>query len=354
MAGIWIVGATGRTGRAIAARLAPDHEVVLVGRDAARLQGLADSLGARVRIIGSVDDVPAAVSAGDAAVVVNLVGPYSVTGPRIARACPPGTHYVDLANELDGVRGLLDTHEDAVAAGRTVVTGAGFGVLATESVARTLCAGRPAPAAIRVDALPSVRSEPGRLGEALAASLVTGLAAGGRRYEGGRLVPAPLAGDVEELALPDGSAARTAGMPSGELEAAQRASGAERVVAASALAPTGAVARTVLPVASAALGIAILGRAAVGALARVRVPDRPPAREVSWARARVDDGDGTVRTAWLRAGDAMDFTVAAAAEVTGRLARGQGVPGAYTPAAAFGPELAVAAGGQFVLDREIA
>jgi hypothetical protein len=128
------------------------------------------------------------------------------------------------------------------------------------------------------------------------------------------------------------------------------------VVAASALAPTGAVARTVLPVASAALAVPILGRAAVGALARVWVPDRPPAREVSWARARVDDGDGdgTVRTAWLRAGDAMDFTVAAAAEVTGRLARGQGEPGAYTPAAAFGPELAVAAGGQFVLDRETA
>jgi short subunit dehydrogenase-like uncharacterized protein len=354
MAGIWIVGATGRTGRAIAARLAGEHELVLVGRDPVRLQGLADPLGAQIRVIGSVDDVPAIVSGGDAAVVVNLIGPYAVTGPRIARACPPGTHYVDLANELDGVRGLLSTHDEAVAAGRTVVTGAGFGVLGTESVTRTLCAGRPAPTSVRVDALPSVRNEPGPLGEALAGSIVGGLVAGGRRYEGARLVPAPLVGEVEELALPDGSAARTAGMPSGELEAARRASGAARVVAASALAPAGAVARAILPVMSAVLGVPIVGRAAVRALARVRLPDRPPARDVSWARARVHDADGTVRTAWLRAGDGMDFTVAVAAEVAGRLARGEGEPGAYTPAAAFGPELATAAGARFVLDQETA
>jgi hypothetical protein len=43
----------------------------------------------------------------------------------------------------------------------------------------------------------------------------------------------------------------------------------------------------------------------------------------------------------------MDFTVAAAAEVAARLARGEGRPGAYTPGALFGPDLAEAAGGAF-------
>ena len=352
MSRIWIVGATGRTGRAIAGRLAAEHELVLVGRDGTRLRALADPLAAQARVIGSVDDVPVAVAAADAAVVVNLVGPYPETGPAIATACPPGTHYVDLANELDGVRGLLDTHDRAVATGRTVITGAGFGVLGTESVARTLCAGRPAPAALRVDALPSVRYEPGPVGEALAASLLAGLSAGGRRYAGGRLVPAPLGSDVEDLVLPDGSSARTAGMPSGELEAAYRASGAGQVLAASALAPSGTAARVVLPVLSAVLRVGPLRRAAVAGLARLRLPDRPPPRDVSWARARVRDADGRVRTAWLRAGDGMDFTVAVAAEVTTRLARGDGEPGAYTPAAAFGPDLATAAGGRFVRTDE--
>ena len=54
--------------------------------------------------------------------------------PQVVRACPPGTHYVDVANEPAAVSGVLDLHEQAVAANRTLVAGAGFGVLATESV----------------------------------------------------------------------------------------------------------------------------------------------------------------------------------------------------------------------------
>ncbi|MFJ3494322.1 hypothetical protein ACIPPJ_12065 [Streptomyces sp. NPDC086091] len=54
--------------------------------------------------------------------------------------------------------------------------------------------------------------------------------------------------------------------------------------------------------------------------------------------------DGVTRDGWLRAGDGMDFTADTLTEVAVRLARGEGKPGAYTPAAAFGPELAAAAG----------
>ncbi|GLX09166.1 hypothetical protein [Microbispora sp. NBRC 16548] len=45
----------------------------------------------------------------------------------------------------------------------------------------------------------------------------------------------------------------------------------------------------------------------------------------------------------------MDYTAEIVAETTVRLARGAGEPGAYTPAAAFGPVLATAAGGVFIL-----
>jgi hypothetical protein len=46
----------------------------------------------------------------------------------------------------------------------------------------------------------------------------------------------------------------------------------------------------------------------------------------------------------------MDFTARVATEVALRLARGQGRPGAFTPGALFGPELAGAAGGEFLLE----
>ena len=45
----------------------------------------------------------------------------------------------------------------------------------------------------------------------------------------------------------------------------------------------------------------------------------------------------------------MDFTTAVTAEVAQRLFKGEGQPGAYTPGALFGPELAEAVGGEFLL-----
>jgi hypothetical protein len=65
---------------------------------------------------------------------------------------------------------------------------------------------------------------------------------------------------------------------------------------------------------------------------------------------RITWADRTSHKGWLRAGEAMDFTASVLAEVATRLARGGQRPGAYTPAAAFGPGLASAAGGEFVID----
>lgn len=358
---IWILGATGRTGRAIAARLAAkDESLVLVGRDAARLRELAETVGegsgkARVVAAGSVAEIGAEIGAepaqGAPAVVVNTIGPFTDSALPIVRACPPGTHYVDVANELFAVTEMLALHDEAVAAGRSLVTGAGFGVLATESVVLTLCEGRPPAERVRVDALASVESEPGVIGAALAGSIIDSVAAGGRRYEHGRLVRARLGADFERFDLPDGSSAGTVGGPSGELEAARRASGAPFVVAASGAVPTGRVIRAVLPVVAALLSRPALGNAAKRRLARVRVSPRERSREFSWARAQVRWADGSTREGWLRAGDGMAFTATAAAEVASRLSRQEGRPGAYTPGALFGPDLAVQVGGHFVLDH---
>lgn len=82
--------------------------------------------------------------------------------------------------------------------------------------------------------------------------------------------------------------------------------------------------------------------------ARVRLTARPRPRAHSWGHAVVRWPEGTEREGWLRAGDAMDFTVAAVAEVVARLLRAGAPAGAYTPCAAFGPGVAVEAGGEFV------
>lgn len=357
MSEIWIVGATGRTGREIAAKLtARGVRVGLVGRDVDRLRGVAGGIGGDPRIVvaGPPDAVAAEINQHRPAVVVNTVGPFTETAVPIATACIPGTHYVDLSNEIPAMNDLLHLHEHAVAGGTTVVPGAGFGVLGTESVVHKLCEGRPNPSRVRVDALPHIESDGTEtVGAALSASLIDNFALGGRRYEHGKLVRARLGGDFERFTLPDGVAAGAAAAPFGELVAAQRASGAPSVVAGSGELPSNRLIRALLPALSGLLSIPPVGRAAKRMLARVRVPATNTdtgKSQFTWAHGRLTWPDGDIQEGWLRVDDAMEFTTTVAAEVALRLSRGEGSPGTHTPGALFGPELAEQAGGEFVLN----
>jgi short subunit dehydrogenase-like uncharacterized protein len=353
---IWILGANGRCGRAAAEALAPQHSLVLVGRAAARLQELADTLGgtARTVVADSIDGIAAALGRSGATVVVNTIGPFTQTALPIARACPLGCHYVDVSNELFALIDVLHLHDEAATAGRSLVPGAGFGVLATESVVLKLCEKRPPAARVRVDALPFVEVDEGAgpFGPTLAATIVEGLPLGGRRYDNGVLVRAKYGDDSETLTLPDGSTMVTGAMPTGDLEAARRASGASSVVAASNLAPSTPLARVLMSAIAPLFSSRAVREIATRRLAQVRPAPSDRKRDASWTHARVEWTDGGVREGWLRAGEAMAFTNAVTAEVASRLARGEGRPGAFTPGALFGPELAVHAGGHFIIDGE--
>jgi short subunit dehydrogenase-like uncharacterized protein len=358
---VWILGASGRSGRAIAAELVSRGLTpVLVGRDAARLEAAAARAGrGRTVVAGSLEAIGAEIRRQRPAVVINTVGPFTATAGPIAQACLAGSDYVDLANDAAAVLATLALNQAAADAGQTVLTGCGFGVTASESVVVTLCEGRPAPETVRVDMIPSLELEEGVVGEALAGTILDGLPGvegggryAGRRYAGGRLVAARVGGDVRRLTLPDGTLVSTASIPLGELVAAQRASGAPSVTAASSEVPSSPVVRAVLPLVTALLAAGPVRNFAKSRLARVKLKARPRPRPYSWGHARVEWADGTVRDGWLRVGDAQAFTGAVPAEVARRLLAGEGRPGAFTPAALFGPALAVACGGQYVIDTQ--
>jgi short subunit dehydrogenase-like uncharacterized protein len=344
---IWVLGATGRSGRGIAARLhASGHRVVLAGRDPQRLADVAAILGDAAVVSGSFDELLNQARAAAPAVIVNTVGPFARTAARVLDACPPGTHYVDIGNELAATRAVLDRHGQAVANGSTFVTSAGFGVLATEAAAVRVCADRPRPASIRVDAVPSLATTGGVIGEALAGSMLEGAPDGGRRVARGALVRAAVAGSPLKLTTPDGDAVTTVSLPTGDLLAAWRTSNADSVVSATAAIPSNPAIRVVFPVLSLVLRSAALRRRAISRLARVALPEKERPRGSSWGHARAEWADGTSRQVWLRIGDAQDFTEAAAAEVARRLLRGA-QPGAHTPAALYGASLATDLGATF-------
>ncbi|GAB2806872.1 saccharopine dehydrogenase NADP-binding domain-containing protein [Lentzea nigeriaca] len=347
---IWVLGATGRVGSAVTARLLDrGDDVVLVGRESGRLREMAANTGLPVIIADTAERIAAAIERERPAVVINTIGNYAESATVIARAClRGGGHYLDQAADLTAVPRLLDLHDEAAAAGSTLVTGAGFGVLATEAVVAALCEGRPVPAEVRVDALASVAVDDGLLGTALAASIIDVLVTGGRRYRNGRLVRSRLGAGAQLITLPDGEQAASSEAPSAELLAARRASGAPDVTATTAMMPASPVVRAVLPLTGRLLRLEPLRRFAIRRLAGTQVKAAPRPRTHSWGHAVVTWPDGTSREGWLRTGEAMDFTAAVATEIAARLARGEGKPGAHTPAAAFGPDLATAAGGRII------
>src|SRR6201996_6927949 len=358
---VWILGGAGRSGRVIAAELVRRGITpVLPGRDAIRLAAAAEQAGGgRTLVAASLDELAGQIVRQQPAVVINTIGPFATTAVPILQACLPASHYLDLANDVAAVSAVLATNDQAAAAGRTVLTGAGFGVTATESVVVALCQDQPTPARVRVDMVPSLSAEAGPLGDALAGSLLDGLPGGsgggryqGRRDEHGQLAPARLGADVAHLTLPDGAEVTTAGMPLGELIAAQRASGAPSVVAASSEAPSSPVIRAILPVVTTLLQVTPVREFAKKRLARVELKAHDRPRDHSYGHAVVTWPDGTTREGCLRRGDAQAFTGAVPAEIAGRLLAGQGRPGAYTPAALFGPTLAESCGADYLLPED--
>ncbi len=347
---VLILGATGRTGRRIAQLLdQAGAPVALYGRDRERLAEVAMGLTHPRLDTGSLADLRDRLEEDPPAAVVNTVGPFTSTAASVIDSLPPGTHYVDLSNEYASFEAVLARNDQAISReGQTLVPGAGFGVVGTESVLLTLCEGHPTPARVRVDALPSLAVEAGAIGEALAASIIDSMPAGRLQVRDGRLVSAAFDDTPAELVTPDGERLHSTNFPSGDLLTAWRVSQAPNVVAGSTELPSGAAIRYALPIFSLLARSGRLRRLATRRLANTTLKERPKPRPHSWAHAAVRWSDGTESEGWLRVEDAMGFTCAAAAEVAQRLLRGEGRPGAHTPCALFGPGLALAAGGEFV------
>lgn len=347
---IWVLGATGRFGKE-AARILVEQgaDVVLVGRDPARLEAARSDIGAaRVVISAHVTAMADEISEHQPAVVLNTIGPFSKTALRVARACLPHSSYVDIANDYGSASAVLSLHDDAVAAGRTLVTGAAFGVVGTEAPLRALCDERLGATKVRVDSAASLTLQAGRLGEALAATILETIPNGGRRIHQGRLVKAGLGSRQETLRFPDGTSARAGSWPSGDLLAAQRASGAPDIVAASTEMAMGAAVRALLPVAALLLRVGAIRRFLTMRIANMQLTQKPMPRPSTWGRARVQWTDGTTRTAWLRTGDTNEFTAAIPAFAALHIARGEALAGAGTPIELVGMGLVAEAGAEIV------
>jgi short subunit dehydrogenase-like uncharacterized protein len=130
-----LYGATGYTGRLVAAELARRGvPLVLAGRSAERLSAVAAGLPSPpVGVVAAPVDDPVALreAAARGSVLVNCAGPFARTGEPVLRAATEaGAHYLDTTGEQDWIGRVLDRHDGPLrAAGVAAVPGMGFDYL---------------------------------------------------------------------------------------------------------------------------------------------------------------------------------------------------------------------------------
>ena len=312
-AGSWMLyGAAGYTGALIAQHAGErGHRPVLAGRTAQAVTALAERLDLPHRAV-ALDD-PAALNAALAGVdlVLNAAGPFLHTAAPLAEAClRSGVHYLDIGNELQVFCTIYDLDHRAQQAGVTIMPGVGFGVVATNCLARHVSDAVGGAAILQI----ATRAATAQQGPGVAATRQQNMPYGGWIRQAGRLEPRSLGSGIIRIMLPDGPCLMMP-LPTGDLEAAFQATGAADITAYAA-AP---------------------GDPAAGD-PQASDPAPPAYRSFGWAQAT--GPGGATAAAWLHSGESYAFTAAASIRaVEETLARS--LRGAFSPAAAFGADFAL-------------
>jgi short subunit dehydrogenase-like uncharacterized protein len=134
-----VFGATGVTGRRVCAYLDKRADVVgakwgAAARDASKLERILSEVGVKAEETISADlkdPQSLADMASRTKVVLNMVGPYTIYGRPVIKACVEnGAHYADLTGEIPFVREMIDEFDSKAAeAGVKIVEVSGFEAL---------------------------------------------------------------------------------------------------------------------------------------------------------------------------------------------------------------------------------
>lgn len=343
---IAIYGATGYTGRLVAAELVRRGvPVVLAGRNEVRL----DEAVAHVREAGgevagvrvaAVDDPQALIAALDgAAAVVNAAGPFVHTGAPVLRAAiAAGVHYVDTTGEQPWIRETFERFgTELERAGVAAVAGMGFDYVPGDLLCH-LVGTTAEPLRELVVAYDVTGFEPTR---GTMRSSLEMLKGGDVVYEDGAWVPAPPRPPRASVVFPPPVGRRVVSRyPSGEVITVPRHVRTRRVVS---LISTRAVAppplERALPHLTPAIGALLRTPLKERLDARIAgLPEGPPEdrrRAVRWTIVCLARGeDGREARGLVRGPDIYGLTAVTVSHGALLLAAGD-LSGAHAPATAF-------------------
>jgi short subunit dehydrogenase-like uncharacterized protein len=336
---ILIYGATGFTG-ALVTRVALElpAELVLAGRDPARIEAVARPLGLAFRAFGLDRPTEIVDALADIDVVLNSAGPLVDTAAPLIEGCLASrAHYLDVTGELSVF--VEAQRHDAAARQRGVMImpGAGFWIVASDCLAADVANLLPGAKYLRLGCSGSEMFSRGSLRTVFRAMR-------GQIFirRSGRLCSVPIGRLERRFDFGDGEQASTAvSLP--DVFTAYFTTGVPNI---EAYLEAGLLGRTV-----GMIGVGLT--AAVGAIGLRQLldlglaawPERPSDSVRTNARQTLvmeaEDGWRRTRRIRLQTSDGYTFTAAAAAAVARRVIEGDFAPGFQTPGKLYGPELAL-------------
>ena len=135
MSEVLIYGATGYMGKLCTREfLRAGIRPILAGRDAA-VKTLAAAAGLN-SVMFELNAQSISQHLRGVSLVINLAGPFGTTQKALIEAClATGTHYIDIAGEVDEMRGAFAFDVAARDANIMIMPGAGFGIVPTDIAA---------------------------------------------------------------------------------------------------------------------------------------------------------------------------------------------------------------------------
>lgn len=320
---ILIYGATGYTGTLIAEHAAARGlDITVAGRNSAKVHQLADRLGVSSSVFDA-DDVEAASAALTSFdVLLNVAGPFRATAEPLMRAAVLSqTHYLDTTAEFATYQLAASMDDEAKRAGVMVMSGVGWDVVPTDSLALHTARRVTNPEQLTL----AIRITGGFSRGSLASAASIG-AIGPLTRQSGTLREAPADGSRWFDAGAGDEEYTLASM--GDLVTAQHSTGIDTI-------------EVYLRTDS---GFPDLDDTAQGPSAQEREQGRY--RAVAEVRGR----DGQIARSRIDTPSGYTFTQLSSVEIAARTASGTFSPGFQSPASVHGPTLATSIGNTTITD----
>ncbi|HEX4190291.1 MAG TPA: saccharopine dehydrogenase NADP-binding domain-containing protein [Marmoricola sp.] len=325
----WMLyGANGYTGTLLARlAVAAGERPVLAGRSSS-VAALAAELGTEHRVFDLASpDLDGITS------VLHCAGPFSRTSAPMVEAClAHGVHYLDLTGEIEVFESVYARHDEALAAGVSLIPGVGYDVVPTDHLLARLYAELPTATAADV-----VLISRGGFSSGTLRTAVEGMRTGNLVRSGGAITPVRTAHRTRRITI-DGRRRRVASLPLGDVSSGYRATGIGEITNFTNL-PAGRLLGLLDGVNRVVLGNDAVHGFVDRALARLGGPSearRAGTRSDAWAE--LSDPSGSRVTASIRIPNTYDFTAHSALAAVRRTEAGDTPPGAWAPSQALGTD----------------